>query len=136
MAAPELETAFDIPAEIADLRSQVRGLVREKLVHFEKEIEDSDAMPVEVRDLVKASGLPGLQVADSLAALQVLAAAWRARLQLPLIAITGSNGKTTVKEMLASILRQHTKNDFHDCSLSYRGRVGEGERPEDLQIFY
>jgi murE/murF fusion protein len=52
-----------------------------------------------------ASGLPGLQVADSLQALQRLAAAWRARFTLPLVAVTGSNGKTTVTQMVASILR-------------------------------
>ncbi len=48
---------------------------------------------------------PGLQVADSLQALQQLAAAWRAQFSLPLIAVTGSNGKTTVTQMLASMLR-------------------------------
>ncbi|HSB23777.1 MAG TPA: UDP-N-acetylmuramoyl-tripeptide--D-alanyl-D-alanine ligase [Burkholderiaceae bacterium] len=51
------------------------------------------------------SQLPGLLVGDSLRALQDLAAAWRARASLPLIAVTGSNGKTTVTQMLASILR-------------------------------
>jgi UDP-N-acetylmuramoyl-tripeptide--D-alanyl-D-alanine ligase len=56
------------------------------------------------RGLAEA-GLPGLQVADSLAALQQLAAAWRRRFELPLIAVTGSNGKTTVTQMIASILR-------------------------------
>ena len=50
-------------------------------------------------------GLPGLQVPDTLAALQALAAAWRARLHLSLIAVTGSNGKTTVTQMTAAILR-------------------------------
>ena len=49
--------------------------------------------------------LPGLQVADTLQALQALAAAWRARMHLPLIAVTGSNGKTTVTQMLACILQ-------------------------------
>ena len=49
--------------------------------------------------------LPGLQVKDPLAALQQLAAAWRARFTLPLIAVAGSNGKTTVTQMVASILR-------------------------------
>jgi UDP-N-acetylmuramoyl-tripeptide--D-alanyl-D-alanine ligase len=49
--------------------------------------------------------MPGLLVPDSLAALQQLAAAWRKRLHLALIAVTGSNGKTTVTQMLASILR-------------------------------
>ena len=47
-----------------------------------------------------------LEVDDTRLALGRLAAHWRSRFSLPLIAITGSNGKTTVKEMLASILRQ------------------------------
>jgi UDP-N-acetylmuramoyl-tripeptide--D-alanyl-D-alanine ligase len=38
-------------------------------------------------------------------ALGQLAKYWRARFTLPLVAIVGSNGKTTVKEMLAAILR-------------------------------
>jgi UDP-N-acetylmuramoyl-tripeptide--D-alanyl-D-alanine ligase len=49
--------------------------------------------------------LPGLQVPDTLAGLQQLAAAWRARFGLPLVAVTGSNGKTTVTQMLAAIFR-------------------------------
>ena len=51
------------------------------------------------------AGLPGLQVADSRIALGALAAAWRRRCEGPLIAVTGSNGKTTVTQMIASILR-------------------------------
>ena len=51
------------------------------------------------------AGLDGLLVADTRRALGELAAAWRARLTLPLIAVTGSNGKTTVTQMLASVLR-------------------------------
>ncbi len=51
------------------------------------------------------AGLPGLLVPDTLVALQTLAGAWRARFDLPLVAVTGSNGKTTVTQMLASILR-------------------------------
>jgi UDP-N-acetylmuramoyl-tripeptide--D-alanyl-D-alanine ligase len=46
-----------------------------------------------------------LFVRDTREALGRLAAFWRARFTLPLAAITGSNGKTTVKEMLAAILR-------------------------------
>lgn len=49
--------------------------------------------------------LPQLQVEDTRLALGRLAAHWRSRFQLPLVAVTGSNGKTTVKEMLAAILR-------------------------------
>ena len=49
--------------------------------------------------------LPGLQVADTLPALQQLAAGWRARFALPVVAVTGSNGKTTVTQMVAAMLR-------------------------------
>jgi UDP-N-acetylmuramoyl-tripeptide--D-alanyl-D-alanine ligase len=51
------------------------------------------------------AGLPGLEVPDTRVALATLAAGWRARMDLPLIAVTGSNGKTTVTQMIASILR-------------------------------
>ena len=56
------------------------------------------------RGLAEA-GLPGLQVADSRAALGALAGAWRRRMAPALIVVTGSNGKTTVTQMIASILR-------------------------------
>jgi UDP-N-acetylmuramoyl-tripeptide--D-alanyl-D-alanine ligase len=51
--------------------------------------------------------LPLIPVVDTRAALGQLAAHWRARFRLPLLGITGSNGKTTVKEMCAAILRAH-----------------------------
>jgi UDP-N-acetylmuramoyl-tripeptide--D-alanyl-D-alanine ligase len=47
--------------------------------------------------------LPALIVADTRAALGALASGWRRRFAIPLVAVTGSNGKTTVKEMIASI---------------------------------
>lgn len=53
---------------------------------------------------VAESGLPGIEVADSRRALGLLARGWRRQQTLPLIAVTGSNGKTTVTQMLASIL--------------------------------
>jgi UDP-N-acetylmuramoyl-tripeptide--D-alanyl-D-alanine ligase len=46
-----------------------------------------------------------LAVADPLAALGGLAAFWRRHFVLPVVAVVGSNGKTTVKEMIAAILR-------------------------------
>jgi UDP-N-acetylmuramoyl-tripeptide--D-alanyl-D-alanine ligase len=48
--------------------------------------------------------LPQLQVEDTRLGLGKLAAHWRRQFDLPLVAVTGSNGKTTVKEMLAAIL--------------------------------
>ncbi|MEY4561616.1 MAG: hypothetical protein RLZZ618_893 [Pseudomonadota bacterium] len=56
------------------------------------------------RGIIEA-GLSGLLVADSKQALGQLAAAWRAQFTLPMVAVTGSNGKTTVTQMLASVLR-------------------------------
>ena len=54
---------------------------------------------------------PVITVADTKRALGDLARHWRARFSPVLIAITGSNGKTTVKEMLAAILRRHAGTD-------------------------
>ena len=54
--------------------------------------------------LVQA-GLPGVEVPDTLAGLGELAGLWRQQWQGPLIAVTGSNGKTTVTQMVAAILR-------------------------------
>ncbi|MCZ2089529.1 MAG: UDP-N-acetylmuramoyl-tripeptide--D-alanyl-D-alanine ligase [Burkholderiales bacterium] len=51
------------------------------------------------------SGLPGVLVADARVALGELARQWRRRFGGPLIAVTGSNGKTTVTQMIAAILR-------------------------------
>jgi UDP-N-acetylmuramoyl-tripeptide--D-alanyl-D-alanine ligase len=48
--------------------------------------------------------LPQVLVNDTRSALGRLARAWRRRFELPLVAVTGSNGKTTVKEMIAAIL--------------------------------
>ena len=47
---------------------------------------------------------PAIVVEDSYLALGQLAAHWRAKFAIPVVAITGSNGKTTVKEMLSAIL--------------------------------
>jgi UDP-N-acetylmuramoyl-tripeptide--D-alanyl-D-alanine ligase len=51
------------------------------------------------------AGLAGIEVPDTLVALGALATGWRAAFHLPVIGVTGSNGKTTVTQMVASILR-------------------------------
>ncbi|GGH53397.1 UDP-N-acetylmuramoyl-tripeptide--D-alanyl-D-alanine ligase [Comamonas phosphati] len=63
------------------------------------------------------AGLSGIEVPDTLAALGALARAWRGQFELPLIAVTGSNGKTTVTQMMASILQAHAG----DAALATRG---------------
>ncbi|MBD3609482.1 MAG: UDP-N-acetylmuramoyl-tripeptide--D-alanyl-D-alanine ligase, partial [Gammaproteobacteria bacterium] len=57
-------------------------------------------------DASSESSLSQLVVGDTRLGLGQLAASWREKFDIPLVAITGSNGKTTVKEMTASILRQ------------------------------
>ncbi|MDV6344986.1 UDP-N-acetylmuramoyl-tripeptide--D-alanyl-D-alanine ligase [Nitrosomonas sp. Is37] len=52
------------------------------------------------------SGFGWIQVSDTRLSLGQLSAYWRTRFSLPLVAVTGSNGKTTVKEMIASIFRK------------------------------
>jgi UDP-N-acetylmuramoyl-tripeptide--D-alanyl-D-alanine ligase len=50
------------------------------------------------------AAIPQLVVDDTRLALGKLAAAWRNRIEGKLIAVTGSNGKTTCKEMIAAVL--------------------------------
>jgi len=58
-------------------------------------------------------------VPDTLEALQALAAAHRRRLDIPVVGITGTNGKTTTKELLCSMLKKKynalcTKGNFNN----------------------
>jgi UDP-N-acetylmuramoyl-tripeptide--D-alanyl-D-alanine ligase len=48
--------------------------------------------------------IPQLQVRDTLAAYQALGRWWREQFSIPVIAITGSVGKTTTKELIAAVL--------------------------------
>lgn len=70
-------------------------------------VADVQAVPPPSPD-ADAETTPGVVlVDDTLAALQALALAHRQRFAGPVVAITGSNGKTTVKEMTAAVLQQH-----------------------------
>ncbi|MBX3646425.1 MAG: UDP-N-acetylmuramoyl-tripeptide--D-alanyl-D-alanine ligase [Rhodocyclaceae bacterium] len=68
--------------------------------------------------------LPSLVVADTRMALGHLAAWWRTRFDIPLIGVTGSNGKTTVKEMIAAILRAQAAIDGCDPALAVLATTG------------
>ncbi|HMW57118.1 MAG TPA: Mur ligase family protein, partial [Accumulibacter sp.] len=68
-------------------------------------------------ECVSVGDFPLVQVADTRLSLGALAADWRSRFTLSLIAVTGSNGKTTTKEMIASILRAA----FGEAVLATRG---------------
>lgn len=63
-----------------------------------------------------------LLVPDTLLALQDLARAWRRELGLPIIGITGTNGKTTTKELLATVLS--TKYNLHYTQGNLNNQIG------------
>jgi UDP-N-acetylmuramoyl-tripeptide--D-alanyl-D-alanine ligase len=69
-------------------------------------------------------GLPALVVPDARIALGELAAGWRAQFNLPVIAVTGSNGKTTVTQMVASILRAHAGDDALSTEGNFNNDIG------------
>ncbi|MCY4745480.1 UDP-N-acetylmuramoyl-tripeptide--D-alanyl-D-alanine ligase [Pelomonas sp. UHG3] len=75
------------------------------------------------RGLLEA-GLPGLLVPDAKAALGQLAAAWRRQHTIPVIAVTGSNGKTTTTQMVASILRAWVGDDALATQGNYNNDIG------------
>ena len=69
-------------------------------------------------------GLPRIEVPDTRIALGELASGWRAQFDLPVIAVTGSNGKTTVTQMIAGILQAHVAAlGLEGASLATRGNL-------------
>jgi len=72
---------------------------------YAQECLDKGAAAVMLDEKDAAKPEPALQVADTRLGLGQLASHWRDKFDIPFAAITGSNGKTTVKEMLAAILR-------------------------------
>ncbi len=73
--------------------------------------------------LVEA-GLPGVEVPDTRRALGELSRRWRSQFTLPLIAVTGSNGKTTVTQMVASILRAAAGDAAHATQGNFNNDIG------------
>ena len=73
---------------------------------------------------LKDAGLMGLEVADTLQALGQLSHAWRSQFSIPMIAVTGSNGKTTVTQMIASILRAWQGEDALATQGNFNNAIG------------
>ncbi len=73
-----------------------------------------------------AQGLPVLAVSDTLTAYQALACWWRSQFQRPIISITGSVGKTTTKEMIASMLAVYVAphKQVHKSQANHNNDIG------------
>src|SRR5260370_629808 len=71
-------------------------------------------------DRIPEAGLKGaiITVADTRRALGQLAARYRNDFQVPVIAVAGSNGKTTTKELIASVLRQKFATLWSEASFN------------------
>ncbi|HEX7986719.1 MAG TPA: UDP-N-acetylmuramoyl-tripeptide--D-alanyl-D-alanine ligase [Duganella sp.] len=71
---------------------------------FLAQVAEKGVAAVVVEELPEGWTLPAIVVPDTLAALGRIANHWRRQFSMPVIGVTGSNGKTTVKEMIAAIL--------------------------------
>ncbi|WGG49598.1 UDP-N-acetylmuramoyl-tripeptide--D-alanyl-D-alanine ligase [Rugamonas sp. DEMB1] len=71
---------------------------------FLAQVAERGVAAVVVEELPAGWTLPAIVVPDTLVALGQIANHWRRQFDLPLIGVTGSNGKTTVKEMIAGVL--------------------------------
>jgi UDP-N-acetylmuramoyl-tripeptide--D-alanyl-D-alanine ligase len=67
---------------------------------------------------IVAAPLAQIETRETVAALGALARAWREGFEIPVVAVTGSNGKTTVKELVATILRERGSVCWSEASLN------------------
>jgi len=120
----EICTALGLP--VADSHAVIESIVTDsRKVRYGSLFAALPGQTVDGHDFVKAAAgmgasavlvqkpvevaVPQLLVGDVLLALGRIAVHWRQGLHPRVIGITGSNGKTTIKEMLASILRQQAE---------------------------
>ncbi len=73
---------------------------------FIQQAAEKGAAAVLCSQVTEGLTIPQLVVPDSLQSLALIARAHRSMINCPVVALTGSNGKTSVKEMIASILPQ------------------------------
>lgn len=84
---------------------------------FVAEAEQAGAIAAIVHQGVRAT-VPHIVVEDTRLALAELAGAWRKKASAQIVGITGSNGKTTVKEMVAAILAVSANTLFTQGNLN------------------
>ncbi|WP_424101717.1 UDP-N-acetylmuramoyl-tripeptide--D-alanyl-D-alanine ligase [Moorena producens] len=80
------------------------------------------AVIAEATNLTQLEGLPLIQVENTLKTYQQIARWWRDQFQIPVIAVTGSVGKTTTKELIAAVLS--TKGTVLKTQANYNNEIG------------
>ena len=111
---PEETLFFALVTERNNAHRYIYDLYRKGVRHFviSDDIANKDEMP----------DANFLKVSDTLVALQQLAAAHRKRFDIPVIGVTGSNGKTIVKEWLYQLL--HEDYNMVRSPRSYNSQIG------------
>ena len=104
--------------EVGDLFVALQG-ERFDAHEFLQQVSQSGASAAIVASGKASPNLACIEVPDTRIGLGQLAKGWRSQFQMPVIAVTGSNGKTTVTQMLASILRCA----FGDGALATQGNL-------------
>lgn len=92
--------------------------------HFAEAAVEKGAIAVitDRRAATQLNGLPQLQVEDTLLAYQQIARWWRDQFEIPIIAVTGSVGKTTTKELIAAVLS--TSGNVLKTQANYNNEIG------------
>jgi UDP-N-acetylmuramoyl-tripeptide--D-alanyl-D-alanine ligase len=90
-------------------------------------------------DDLAGTGRPAIVARDPLAALQSLARAWRRELACPVVAITGSTGKTSTKDILAALLRgsrrgTHANRENLNTEIGLPLTILEAERDTEAMV--
>ncbi len=107
-------------AQVGDLFFAIKG-ERFDGRDFLNEVTAKGAAAVVVKQKEIPAQLPDgavLVVEDTRFALRKLAAVYRRDFEFPIICVGGSNGKTTVKELIASVLRQKLKTLWSEASFN------------------
>lgn len=90
--------------------------------NFIKEAENKGAVAAVVEYLMPNVNIPQLLVPSSIEALGIIAKLWKTRLNIPLIAVTGSVGKTSTKELIYHILSEQF--NMHKSRANFNNQLG------------
>ncbi len=116
-SGPDTDKLYELYLRYPSIQTDTRRLTKGDLFFalkgptfngnaFAQQALESGAAYAVIDDAAYATDERCLLVDDVLEALQALARHHRKQLNIPFIAITGSNGKTTTKELLAAVLRK------------------------------